>query len=288
VDLIVVQADEGESKVINATLAQDYDNGLGWAFGYAHQDVTEISPMTSSTAGSNYSNVALFDINNPTATRSLWEIEDRFTLEVSWTKEFVEGLETRFTLFGENRSGFPFSYAYSGAVPSGSPRPLLYVPNFAGDANPNDLIVGPVTFNNAATLNAFRDFVLGGALAGYQGTVTPRNEFTSPDISRVDLKFSQDLPWVLNNRGHKLQFNADIINFGNLINDEWGTIEKYPFPSAVAPISASAGAVQPDGTIGYNYSNFVNPTSIVNRCPNATVCPREGFYQIQLGVKYLF
>src|SRR5262249_29722885 len=162
-----------------------------------------------STAGSNYSNVALFDINNPTATRSLWEIEDRFTLEVNWSKEFVEGLETRFTLFGEHRSGFPYSYVYSGGVPTGSPRALLYVPNFSGDPTPNALFVGPVEFGNAATLAAFRDYVLGGELAKFQGGVAPRNEFTSPDISRVDLKFSQDLPWLLNNRGHKLQFTTD-------------------------------------------------------------------------------
>lgn len=287
-DLLVEQADEGESKILSVSLGQDYDNGLSWNFGYAHQDVTEISPMTSSTATSNYSNVALFDINNPTASRSLWEVENSARLEVNWTKEFVEGLETRFTFFGEHRSGLPYSYTYTGAVPTGSPRGLLYVPNFAGDTNTADTAVGPVNFSNTATLNAFRDFVLNGELAGYQGQVAPRNAFTSPDISRIDFKFSQDLPWLLNNRGHKLQFNMDIINLGNLINDEWGTIEKYPFPSAVAPITATAGAAQPDGTTGYTYSSFVNPSTIVNRCPNATVCPREGFYQIQLGVKYLF
>lgn len=287
-DLLLTEADEGESKIITTSLAQDYNNGVGWTFGYAHQDVTDLSPMTSSTASSNFTNMAIFDANNPTAARSNYEITDRFTLELNWRKEFFKGLETRFTLFGEHRSGFPFSYTMNGAAPPGftATRSLLYVPDFKNDANPNDLSVGAVAFSNAATLNAFRDYVLGSELAKYQGGVAPRNAFTSPDISRVDLHFSQDLPWFLNNRGHKLQFLADIINLGNLINDEWGTIEKYAFPGTQPLITAANGAVQPDGTTGYNYSSFVAPTTV--RCPDSSVCPREGLYTIQVGLKYLF
>jgi outer membrane receptor protein involved in Fe transport len=287
-DLLLTEADEGEGKIVTTTLSQEYNNGIGWTFGYAHQDVTELSPMTSSTASSNYQNIAIFDANNPDTARSNYEITDRFTLTVDWKKEFFKGLETRFSLFGEHRSGFPFSYTMNGANAPGfsAARSLLYVPNFAGDSNPNDLVVDMVTFNSAATLNAFRDFVLGGDLAGYQGQVTKRNDFTSPDISRVDLHFSQDLPWLLNNRGHKLTFIADIINLGNLINDEWGTIEKYAFPGTQPLVTAANGVVQPNGSLGYTYSGFATPTTV--RCPDSSVCPREGLYTIQLGMKYAF
>ncbi len=287
-DLLLTQADEGEGKIVTMTLAQDYDNGLGWTFGYAHQDVTDISPMTSSTASSNFQNVAVFDTNNPTAARSNYEITDRFTLEFNWRKEFVKGLETRFTLFGEHRSGFPYSFTMNGANAPGfdATRSLLYVPNFAADANPNDLVTDIVTFDSAATRDALRNFVLNNDLANFQGQVAPRNEFTSPDISRIDLHFVQDLPWIWNNRGHKLQFLADIINLGNLINDEWGTIEKYAFPSTVPLVTTTNGTVQADGRTGYRYASFANPTTV--RCPDSNVCPREGLYTIQLGLKYLF
>jgi len=50
---------DAKSTSFSLVARHDYDFGLDWMVGYAFTDAEDISPMTSSTAGSNFDNLAL-------------------------------------------------------------------------------------------------------------------------------------------------------------------------------------------------------------------------------------
>src|SRR5690606_6015907 len=108
-----VSGDDGESDVWSLALSKSYDWGLDWTFGYAYTESTEVSPMTSSVAFSNYVNVSVSDPNDPDVHRSNYAIPNRFTLRMTYRKAFFGDYETKFTLFGRVNEGRPFSAVYT-------------------------------------------------------------------------------------------------------------------------------------------------------------------------------
>src|SRR5690606_27731038 len=74
--------DEGRGQSLSFVLRHTYDFGLDWMVGYAYTESTDVSPMTSSVATSNFENLALFDLNNPRAGISNYEVPHRFTARV--------------------------------------------------------------------------------------------------------------------------------------------------------------------------------------------------------------
>ena len=93
--------------------------------GYGYQDVKDVNPGTSSTASSNWDNVAVSDPNDPGLETSNYEIEHMFKGSFAWRKAFFGDYETSIALVGERRSGRPYSYTFGGGSPQavwGDPR----------------------------------------------------------------------------------------------------------------------------------------------------------------------
>ena len=85
--------------------------GLDVLLGYAWTEAEDVSPMTSSVAGSNFDNTALLDINNPSAAKSNYVVPQRFTLRLGYERAFFGDALTQITLFGYFNEGQPQSYA---------------------------------------------------------------------------------------------------------------------------------------------------------------------------------
>ena len=126
-DFLLTNTNEGESTVFSIDASKTWRTGAGRFdayLGYGHQDVKDVNPGTSSTASSNWDNVAVSDPNNPGLETSNYEIEHRFTGSFAWRKAFFGDYETSIALFGERRSGRPYSYTFGGGSPRlGRPAP---------------------------------------------------------------------------------------------------------------------------------------------------------------------
>ncbi len=137
-DIVLGNTDKGEATIFTVDLQKAWETRAGIVelyMGYGHQDVQDVNPGTSSTASSNWDNVAVADPNNPTLATSNYEIEHRFTLAFNWKKAFFSDAYTSAGLFIERRSGRPYSYTSVGnGNVWGDPRQnsrnrqLLYVP----------------------------------------------------------------------------------------------------------------------------------------------------------------
>ncbi|MDP2126426.1 MAG: TonB-dependent receptor [Pseudohongiella sp.] len=254
-----------ESHSLSLVARQTYDWGLDWTFGYAFTDAEDVSPMTSAVAASNFSNLAVYDINNPAAGTSNYESPHRFTARVSYGHEFLPGYETRVTAQWFRSKGQPQSYVMSSRGLEGSNssnrRHLLYVPGL----NDTNVIAGP-NFDVAAFANFISD-------NGLQQGFVDRNEQYSRWTSRMDLRLDQELPVFF--QGSRARLYMKVYNVLNMLNNEWGHQYDAQFFSPDVVVSSVNAQGQ------YVYESFTPR-------PISTLREPESLWQVRLGVQIEF
>ncbi len=299
-DLLLTNDNRGRSILAVARIAKEWDNGLSADLSYTWQDIEDVNAITSATAGSLYGNTAFSDPNNAAYGTSIYEIRNSVKLGLDYKRAFFGDNETRISLFGEYRSGRPFSYTFrdpaSGRSPvfgvnGGSSRYLIYVPN------ENDPLV---SFDSAATATAFNNFVASSKLDGFRGRIAPKNIARSPNVFKLDLHVDQELPVPLWD-GAKFKVFADVENVLNMIDSDWGAQRQVNFayfanlvnvqcltaavPTGTAPAATGAGSVvtAPTQTCAqYRYSSFSEPNvQLQNQ-------NRQSLYAIRVGVRFEF
>jgi outer membrane receptor for ferrienterochelin and colicin len=290
-DLILANTSDGRGYFATARFEKRFDNGLSIEGSYTRSNVKDRSSLTSSTSSSNYQNNAFVDPNFPAYGRSIYEYRDQFKFGVSYRKDLFGDNRTSISLFGENRSGRPFSVtmldntggrgATFGTV-GNLGNMLLYVPT-VGDTR--------VSFDSVASATAFDGLVSSLGLEKYRGKIVPKNSQTSPDFLKIDFHIGQELPLPLV-EGGKFEVFADIENVLNLINKDWGSLRQVQFPynSTLVRVNCLT-AVTPTGTAGtnatlaqncaqYRYSNVL--------APNEVLQTRQSLYGIRVGARIKF
>ena len=170
--------------------------------------------MTSATAGSNFSNTALLDINDPRPGTSNYEVPHRFTIAASYATNLFGDYETRISANAFVQEGQGQSYVMNGGDLEGDGffgRHLLYVPTDANDPN--------VVFDPAFPTDEFFAFVDREGLG--RGGFVGRNSVNAKWSDRLDLRIDQEIPTFLD--GTRGRLFIKFRNLGNLINDDWGT-----------------------------------------------------------------
>ncbi|MEP0175345.1 MAG: TonB-dependent receptor [Paraglaciecola sp.] len=287
--IAVGSVDEGYSTLIAVSASQEWDTDYGsfdMFASYTFADVKDIGYGTSSTATSNYSDFAAYDRQSPTAGTSSFQTEHLFKMRFNWSKELIEGYETKVSLFAERRTGQPYSYTFDENnacvldigggrcsresrnddaghllyVPSGIDDPLFAATSFGGDA---------------ASQQEFIDYINNSELAQYAGGIAARNGDNSSWTTILDVRIQQELPGFMPE--HNLKVFLDIENFGNLLNSDWGRIERTRYEYERAVVSASIV----DGQ--YEYFDLNSDSSIKN-----LEVLSQSVWQVQFGIKYEF
>jgi outer membrane receptor for ferrienterochelin and colicin len=273
---------DGDSDVWSLSLSKAYDWGLNWTFGYAYTESTEVSPMTSSVAFSNFANMSLSDPNDPDVARSNYNVKHRFTLLANYAKAFFGDYETKFTLYGRMNEGVPYSPVFTnGGTLFGDTldfRHLIYVPTGLTDPN---VVFGPA-FNTAA----FFDYLEQEGLSRFAGRIAGRNSQTSNWWNKFDIRIEQELPGFAPD--HKFAAYFLIENVGNLIDDSWGVLKEQGFPrnQAVVQLGCQPGPCTSAGpaltaTGAYVYDQFFSPA------PQGRVSDAS-LWELRFGIRYSF
>ncbi|MGQ0835417.1 MAG: TonB-dependent receptor, partial [Gammaproteobacteria bacterium] len=257
--------------VYSLALSKAYDWGLDWTLGYAYTESSDVNPMTSSVAFSNYVNVSVSDPNDPGVARSNYNIKNRFTLVANFRRAFFGDNQTKITLYGRVNEGRPFSPVF---VDGGNifgdtldDRHLLYIPS--GPTDPK--VVFAPGFDQAA----FFSYLEASGLNQYAGGIAPRNSLDGAWWHKFDLKISQELPSFVD--GHKFSAFFMIENLGNLINDDWGVFNEQSFPHNLQLVEFTRNAT----TNQYNFNTFVTPAGQA-RVSDASL------WEIRFGINYSF
>ena len=217
--MLTNSSSNGSSDVFSISLRKDFDFGLDVTVGYAHVSAEDVSPMTSSTAGSNFDNVALLDVNNPRSATSNYEVPHRFTGRASFAREFIPGLQTRITFYGYAQQGQAQSFVMGGGSLEGDGffgRHLLYIPDGAGDPN----VVYEDDFDQAGFFAWVDD-------NGFGPGFTKRNSKNAKWTTRIDMRIEQELPTFIDGTSGRIFFK--MYNVGNFLNKKWGTVTDAQF-----------------------------------------------------------
>lgn len=273
-DILFVNGDGGRSNIYALGAATKIDN-LSLRFGYAHQNVKDLSSGTSAQAASNFSRYAAVDRNTSTVGTAGYEIKHRFNFTLVYSQEFFAGYDSTFTLYGERRSGRPYSWTVGpgrafgdNASNGGTDNRNGYLPYIpTGPNDPNVRYAGNFGWDN---------FVAAG-LDKYAGQIMPRNTETGRYTNSLDFKFEQQVPGFM--EGHKGSVYFEIKNLLNLIDSSAGRAWETEFPGyqRIADVSYDAANNQ------YVYSAPSDRRSEPQQFRNV-----ESAWRLKIGVSYKF
>jgi len=310
-DIFLTNTNKGRSYVAVLRADARWSFGLSAGASFTYQNVKDQAPATSSTASSNYANGAFEDPNIVQYGTSNDEVKYNIKYNLTFDHAFFGDYKTTFALFGETRIGHPYSFTFLdsasrstvfGTIGSGS-RYLLYVPTFGTDAK--------VSYSSAADQAAIEGYFQSIGLGKYQGKVAPRNGFHSAWFTRLDLHLAQEIPAFIGKS--RVTVFADIDNFTNLLNKNWGQVLEYAFPYNVSPVrvtcltgtvptGATPGGLIPNGggatyapaattstqaCAQYRYSPATTSAGAFV-APTDTIYARQSLYSIRVGVRFSF
>ncbi len=257
---------------------------------YTRQEAKDAA-VTGSTAATMWgSKLTSENPNEFTVGNSNNYMPHRIIASVVYKKEFIKNMLTSIGMVYEGSPNYATSYYINGDVNNDgiSYNDLMFVP-----ADPSQ-----IKLTNAAATSGVADtrsqtelwnqldaFIRANPyLSTRRGQFAERNAYVLPWTHKLDLNFTQDLKIKVGSNSHTLRFTADIYNFTNLLNKDWGV---YYIPSTTTPLVLSK--IDTDGKTPiytFPYLDGVNKVSYTRAYkPSPSLGSR---YQIQIGVRYLF
>jgi len=279
-DLLLTNGSGGRSHNFSLSVTKAFEDignsGVDFetTVGYSFVDATDVNPITSSTATSNFANFSTANFNNPAVATANSETTHSAIFRGTLRKAFFGDYYTTLNLFATIRDGRPFSYTFEtsgsnnlfGDARDFEDRSLLYVPAV------NDPLVrfGP-NFDQAG----FNEFLAESGLDEFRGGIAPRNAFDSGTFTDLDIRLTQELPGFFNN--DKITLFFDIENFLNLIDNDANVLAQIPFEFNNNIIEAEID----ESTNQFVFNDFRTPIQ------ESTIFAATN-WQIQLGIRYDF
>ena len=269
--LDVTNASGDYTYSITGQLQKSFADNFEGSAAYTYMRARDVVSTTSSTQGSNYRYQRSVSgrLDDMTVTRSKYDQPHRIIMTGSYRFRTL----TDVSVIYQGNSGSPYDYIYgsTGGTTGDlngdgqSQNDLLYVPT---DARLQSEILfngynGTVTEQAAATAmaTAFENFIQGTpCLRESRGKILTRNACRNPWVNQFDISIAQTLS---PRRFQNLQARVDIINFGNLLNKNWGK-------QAFSDQGSTCGAIC-SATIALQHNRFVLPagTPVGGNSPNA-------------------
>ena len=235
---LLTNTDQGGGHDFTLRLARPFRQNWATSLSWTRSDYREASPMTATGVAQSFYNArAVVNPNEPKASRSNYSIPHKIVAQLVYRLTSFKRAPTTAALTYSGRTGRPYSWVfYADANGDGFTfNDLFYVPT--GPTDPR------VRWVNATERDNFFRFLDSSTLAKHRGAIVPRNSENSPWVNTFDLKLTQVLPIY---RSVTTELYVNLINVGNLLNDQWGRVEEMPFSyrRAVAGTTFDATANQ--------------------------------------------
>jgi hypothetical protein len=274
---VLTNTNEGYGYTLNLSVNAEPVQNLDIMASYTKTEMQEVSGMPGSNANSAWVGLATVNgPNNATVQRSQYVVPNKVIGSVSYKIPYLnDHMSSTFGLF------------YSGLTPYGNS--FIYSNDMNGDGVTNDLIYipkakGDIAFVSAADEDAFFAFMEQDKyLSKHKGEYAEANAARSPWVNRIDFRFVQDFSIKAGTSNNTLQFSVDVLNFGNLLNSEWGVnknmaVSKYGsilrYEGRDEGNAPTFSMVQVDGAYPTeSYSTYLSLSQV---------------WSLQIGLRYIF
>ncbi len=277
---------KGYSYSFTTKIERPAVDGLGFMLGYTYGLATDLQSVGSTVqanaptvGGQNYLEASFAD--NDLRHRVVGFINYRINYGGKM------GGATEITFGGVFASGSKVSYIYGNDLNGdGQINDLIYIPNSGRDI----LFAQNGAFTPAQQQDAWEAFIKADEyLNSRRGDYAERNGAALPWLNRLDLTVVQEFHVKVGDKKNTLQLRADILNFGNMLNNAWGvgnslTSGNFGQASPLTFVSAAA-----DGTPTFRMNTrVVDGKTILLDTPYVKTISIGNVWQAQLGVRYIF
>jgi len=271
---------------LTASLQKRFTTNFGGSIAYTYTQAYDIQSLTSSTAFSQYRfgqvySGAQTDLN---LAHSAFETPHRIVGDLSYTLPTKTSLSVIYT----GQSGLNFAYVSSNDL-NGDGQTLndpIYIPTGLSDPKmPVFASTSTITASPSDQANAFNNFISNTpCLNSQRGTIMKRNSCQTPWTNEFDVSAEQVLTAI---KGQRLSIRADVINFGNMLNKNWGRqittsnfnpVTIYSAPAMVLPGTNTPGNLT-NGVPKATFDPAFNPFTYNNVFSN---------YGMQVSLRYSF
>jgi hypothetical protein len=251
--ILLSNTDKGYFYSSTVKLEYPYRKGLWGSFAYTHSQANDLLSPGSTASGSwngvrsvNGNNDQVLGLSNNNTPHRMVGI---LGYKIEYGNKTGAATSINLGYIGEQSSSF--TYLYNGDVNGDriNGNDLLFVPNKASDLRfvPISQNLGGssmVLYTVAQQEEAFDKFIdQDPYLSSKRGQYVDRNENVLPMLHRVDLSVTQDFFIKIAGKKNSFQFRADILNFTNLINREWGVSQRSTVANgAILAVSQAAAA----------------------------------------------
>ena len=275
--ILLTNSNRGYSYNLTAQLERP-DSGDGWygKLAYTYGQAFDVNSTTSSQASSNFGfNPVAGNPNTDVLSHSDFELKHRVLAVLTYTFAFKKGWDTTIGTVYEGAAGHPYSVLYNGDAngDGGFSNDLIYVPTGLSDPIGAKWSGGPTGLN----WFAYNDYITHNYfLRNYRGSIAPRNGGRDPWINRLDLSFRQRIPQLPFLKWINAEFTADILNFTNMLDSNWGQIKRYSTFGTPQPVTLSSAGV-------YTFNNGVGTKPTIQSENDL-----DSRWKVQLGIRFSF
>ncbi len=275
---VLANNSDGWGAIGNITVTAEPVKRLNVMAAFTVTESKEISGMPGSAAYSAYNGA--IQVNGPHipwVQRSQYVIPAKAIASVTYTLPYAnDHMSTSFNLFYSGYSAGEYSFTYTNDMNGdGYGTDLIYIPKAKGD----------IQFVSTADEDAFFAFMEQDSyLSKHMGEYAEAYAARAPWVHTFDLRVAQNFSINTGEMKHTLQISLDLLNAGNLINNEWG-VSKNMYNSNNGQIltfdHVDANNVPVFSMVKDADGNYLTET--YSTYYNYTQC-----WYLQLGARYLF
>ncbi len=287
--IVLANKNSGDFKSMTLKLEMPYRKGVWGSLAWTTSNATDFMSAGSIASGSWTSARSVNGNNNLYLSNSDFNIPNRivglFGYRLEYGGEFGGATSISVGYVGSQAS--PYSYTISGDMNGDrvNNNELIFIPLKGTDIKFAPLTVGSTTYSEANQQGALEKYIQQDKyLNANRGKYAERNASTLPILHRFDVSVVQEFYVKVKGKRNTLQFRADILNFGNMINDDWGVSQRVTNPQILA-FSSVNSAGEPLYRLATQTEN--GNTSLIKTTyqRNSSVFD---VWQAQLGLRYIF
>ncbi len=279
----------GNSWVASLSLERPFNNGLFLKAAYSYGESRNTVDPGSIAAGTWFGNPIDRDPNNPRLALSSNFMGHRVFATASYSKDFFKFGNTSFSIFWEGRTIGNGSYVFGGDLNNdgGTSNDLIFIPRDLNDMNFQQYTASGRTFTAAEQAAAWEAYIQQDKyLSANRGKYAERGAVIMPMVYRADFSFAQQLFTNIKGKKNALEFRVDILNVGNLLNQDWGIGQTFNSTQPlVVPTTQQGGPINANGRPQYRLRNFGTDLITETFRPTAGVAD---VWRMQFGLRYIF
>jgi hypothetical protein len=254
--IVMKNQNVGSSWNLAATLSKSLYRGVSVRGAYSYGESRNTIDPGSTALASFTGNPHRGDPNNPGLGVAGASPGHRLYVQASYSKEYFAMGATTVSAFWETRTIGNTSYVFAGDMngDGGSNSDLIYIPRDTSEMNFVQFTAAGRTWTAAEQAAAFEAYILQDPyLRQHRGQYAERGAVFLPRVTRMDVSLTQDVFKNVGGRRNAGQFRIDVLNFGNMLNSNWGVSQRIIQTQLLTNAAADA-----QGRVSYRLNTFNN------------------------------